>query len=126
MTDSSDMAAGTDCIATSCSLQLEECNIQTALGAAIRGRQAAEQQLAVMSKEVTALKVSNHDLLRSFNRDWRSKALVLAESERLLNAKNSELQEQIDQLQAQAAATKASKGGKLSKAPFAQAARWRY
>jgi hypothetical protein len=95
--------------ASSCSSQpLEESDLRASLDAALRDRWAAEQRIEEMSNEVLALRVSNHKLMRVFNRDWKRKAMQLEESEAGLQEEVSKLKQQIKQLQEQALASDAT------------------
>jgi len=87
---------------------LAQRDLIASLSAALQSRQAAEQRIGEMSKEVAALKASNHQLMRCFNRDWKRKAMQLEESKAALHEEVSELRERIAQLQRQASACDAA------------------
>jgi hypothetical protein len=61
-----------------------------------------------MSREVLALRVSNHKLMRVFNRDWKRKAMQLEESKAGLQQEVSEQRKQVKKLQIQALASDAA------------------
>lgn len=106
------LPAGGSCTSSS----MEESDLLASLHAALKSRLAAEQRMEEMSKEVTALKVSNHQLMRTFNRDWKRKAIQLQGSEAALQEEVAELRGQIAQLQEQASASAATRSCKVTRA----------